>query len=277
MKRTAHGCDSLGDTWESLGHTLTVAGNWDESQSRRALRLLGLAGTPTPASPEPLWDFWLCVLSLRFERDPEPLLRTSFRNWNDAESVRRYLPDPAEARAALAEFVRERVAEMETLGSRLWDDYDAPSRASAEARAAFDAGPESARLERYLKDAERMRRQALDELARLRRDESRGLSPVASRAPDPTTPTPTNEPAPPAQTNPSRRLDRRKEPRNLRLRRSPRSPAPTSTVFSPGLPRSPPWPCRSVGPRASDSPSPCDTKAPGSVTNLGGMPTSSWA
>ncbi len=188
LSRTAHGCDYLGDAWESLGHALTVAGHWDEPLSRRALRLLGLANAPTRTSPEPLWTFWLCVLSLRFEHDPNGLLRTTFRHWSDAESVRRYLPDPAEARAALAEFVRERVAAMESLGSRIWAEFDAPSRASAEARAAFDVGPESARLERYLKDAERMRRQALDELSRLRRDESPGRSSAAPKEPQPTPP-----------------------------------------------------------------------------------------
>jgi hypothetical protein len=60
------------------------------------------------------------------------------------------------------------------------------------------------RLHRYFKDAERMRRQALDELYRLRREEDRGLRP----APGPDTSPAQNEPEPaaeaPAQNEPER-------------------------------------------------------------------------
>ncbi len=264
LKRTAHGCDSLGDAWEALGQVLTSAGFWDEPQSRRALRLLGFADAPTPTGPEPLWTFWLCVLALRFERDPEPLLRTSFRHWNDAEAVRRYLPAPAEARDALTEFVRERIAEMETLGSQLWDDYDAPSRTPPRpaprstpaprwpAWSATSGTPSACAARRStnwpdsvaMNPADRPRRCATTPIPRPRR---RSAPRIARR-----------------KTNPSRpprlRHDCRKSLRRLVLCRLPRSPAPISTASFSRLQPRPPSPWRSVGPprRAGLGPPPVD-------------------
>jgi hypothetical protein len=201
LTRFAEGCDYLGDAWESLGRYLEVNARWDEPQARRALRLLGLDADPTPASPDSQRDFWLCVLSLRFEKDPEPLLKTTFRAFRDAAAVRDFLPPPADARAALAQFVRDRVAEFEALGQELWDRYDAPSRASAPIRDAFDLGPEAARLHRYLKDAERLRKHSLDELARLRRDEPH--APPAPARVEPQAASPIPEPTPPPARDPA--------------------------------------------------------------------------
>jgi hypothetical protein len=217
LARFAEGCDHLGDAWEDLIRVLQVAGQWNERHARRALRLLGLAEDPTPTSPASHRDFWLCVLSLQFEKNPDPLLKTTFRDFADANAVRAFLPAPAEARRMLAEFAREQAAQYEARGRELWECFDAPSRQSAPTKAVFDTGPEAARLHRYVRDAERMRRLALDELARLRRDEDRGLRPPPAAdephpAPSPaqneTEPTDSghaaesagrNEPAPPAE------------------------------------------------------------------------------
>jgi hypothetical protein len=198
LRKTAEGCDWLGDAWDALGRALAVHGLWDEGQSRRALRLLGIAEDPTPASPGPLRDFWRCVLSLRFDRDPQGLMRTIFRTWSDAEQVRRALPTPADARLALQDFVAERVAEYEALGRELWEAFDAPARESAPTLAVFDPSPEAARLHRYYLDAERMRKQAFDELYRLRREGP--ATPAPSR--DEPEAAPRNEPEPAPRNEP---------------------------------------------------------------------------
>jgi hypothetical protein len=193
LRRTADGCDYLGDAWETLGRVLAINGHWDEAHAWRALRLLGIAEEPSPTSPEPLREFWLRVLALRFERDPAPLMKTVFRAFADVNAVRAFLPTPDDARAELQQFVLDRVNEYEALGHELWETYDAPARASSPTRAIFDPSPEALRLHRYFKDAERMRKQALDELAKLRREEDRGRRPAPAR----------NEPEPAESGEPS--------------------------------------------------------------------------
>jgi hypothetical protein len=234
LTRITEGCDYLVDAWEDLGRVLEIAGHWDEKRSRRALRLLGLDAEPGPTSPESHRDFWLCVLSLRFEKAPEPLMRSHFPTFRDHAAVRAFLPEPAEARRMLAAFVRDRVAEFEARGGELWDGFDAPARASAPTRAVFEPSPEAARLHRYVKDAERMRKQALDELDRLRRDEARGLRPAPSPAPAQNEP----GPAPPEAAA-------RNEP-------EPAPPAPSQNEpEAPARPRSCPFP---VDPEPASSP-----------------------
>ncbi len=146
LRRTAEGCDYLGDAWESLAQTLQTTGFWDQTQSHRALNLLGLL-TPPPLTPstDPLTDFWRCVVSLRLQHDPDHL-----------STQLTTLPDPAEALPALLEFVEDQIAALEAEGTFLWETYDLPSRQSASARAAFDTSPESTRLNRYLAAAERI-------------------------------------------------------------------------------------------------------------------------
>jgi hypothetical protein len=204
LSRLAEGCDHLGDAWDALGRVLAELGEWDDLESRRALHLLGAAMPPSPHDSGPLADFWRCVLALDPERDPG--------------SIPRDLPDPDEARDLLRRFVRDQVAAYERLGREVWQRYDEPSRKSAATRAAFDAGPDAARLERYIKDAERMRDRSLAELNRLRRDERLGRLPAPARdepeRPDPSSARPStsehraspepplarNEPEPPVVT-----------------------------------------------------------------------------
>jgi hypothetical protein len=198
LKRTAHGCDYLGDAWEDLGRVLDVNGYWDDPQARRALRLLGLDAEPTRASRESHRDLWICVMAVRFETKPEAVLQKYFAG-ADIAAVRAYLPIPAEARAKLAAFVRERVTEYESLGRELWEDFDGPARADAPMLAELDPGPEAAKLRRYRADAERLRKRSLDELDRLRR-EAQAASPARNEPgrpaePDPVPAAPRNEPA----------------------------------------------------------------------------------
>jgi hypothetical protein len=141
------------------------------------------------------------VLSLRFERDPAGMMRTQFRNFQDAEAVRAFLPRPADARLRLAEVVRDQVAEYESLGQQLWESFDGPAPASATTLASVDPGPAAARLRRYPADAERLRGRSLDELNRLRRDASNGSLP-APAMPARNEPAPT--PAPAVSASPMR-------------------------------------------------------------------------
>jgi hypothetical protein len=213
LRRTAEGCDALGDAWESLGHTLHVAGHWDEAESLHALHLRGVAELPKSPDAGPLANFWLCILALRFEHDPDS---TWSSDAPDLDFWRAELPDPSQARDALTRFVREQVAEMEARGPRLWTLFDQPSRNSAATRAAFDPSPESNRLERYIKDAERLRDRSLAELTRLRRDERLGRIPPASAR---------DEPEPPARNEPEPSVARRTTPPEPPARNEPeRSP-----------------------------------------------------
>jgi hypothetical protein len=140
----------------------------------------------------------------------------------------------------LGEFARERVAEYESLGEGLWENFDAPSRNSAPTRAIFDPGPEAMRLHRYFKDAERMRKQALDELYRLRRDEDRGLRPPPEPSRDEREPAAEpapaqNEPGPPHPSDSLKSFGRPKPaPTEVPSRDEPGAPGPDGTTGGPG-------------------------------------------
>jgi hypothetical protein len=129
-------------------------------------------------------------MAVRFETKPEAVMKQYFVGAEIA-AVRAYLPNPAEARAKLAAFVRERVTEYESLGKELWETIDGPARADAPMLAELDPGPEAAKLRRYRADAERLRKRSLDELDRLRRE-----SPAPAVAPAPAQ-NETERPAPP--------------------------------------------------------------------------------
>ncbi len=182
LLRSSEGCDFLGDSWESLAQSLSAQGFWNHAQAQNALHLLGLASPPDLSADTPESDFWRCALSLLFRHDPASTLRSYFPNHPE---VVRQLPSAPDAREALSLFLNDHIASLEAQGAHLWQTYDLPARQSASTRSAFDPSPESARLDRYLAAAERMRRQALDELARLRKNE----------------PAPPQTPAIPALTN----------------------------------------------------------------------------
>jgi hypothetical protein len=131
-------------------------------------------------------------MAVRFETKPEAVMKQYFAG-ADVAAVRAYLPAPAEARAKLAAFVRERVTEYETLGRELWETIDGPARADAPMLAELDPGPEAAKLRRYRADAERLRKRSLDELHRLRRESP---APAVAPAPAPAQNEP-ERPAPP--------------------------------------------------------------------------------
>jgi hypothetical protein len=246
LTRITEGCDYLADAWDDLGRVLELSGQWDETHGRRALRLLGLDAEPTPTSPDDHRLFWLSVLSLQFEKKPEPLLKTTFRGFPDASAVRAFLPAPAEARRMLAEFARERIAEYEALGQELWENFDEPSRNSSPTRAIFDPGPEATRLHRYFKDAERMRRRALDELYRLRRDEDRGLRP----GPEPAR----NEPEPEPPATPARNEPEPAPPGDPRDEPGAPTPAPSRPAFDDPRPAPGPVVGPSGAPGAAQTP-----------------------
>ncbi len=165
LLRTAEGCDFLGDAWDSLAQTLSNHGSWNESQARRALKLLGHSSPPPLTDDDPLSDFWRCGLALLFKQNPA----ATVRDYLQTESLR-LLPRHADALETLSEFIRHHIAHLEAQGTRLWQTQDLPSRQSAPSRAAFEGTPETARLERYLAAAERLRRQSLEELHRLRKE-----------------------------------------------------------------------------------------------------------
>ena len=127
-------------------------------------------------------------------RTPPEIVRTP------TEIMRSHLPDPSTARTDLAQFLADQVSTLETEAAHLWETYDLPARASAPTRAAFDTTPETILLERYLTASNRLRRQSLDELARLRRDAPPTPAPIEPQPPI------TAPPAPP-QFEPSLQRD----------------------------------------------------------------------
>jgi hypothetical protein len=167
-------------------------------------------------------------MAVRFEKKPDAVMKQYFAGAEIA-AVRAYLPDPAEARAKLAAFVRERVAEYEALGKELWETFDGPARADAPMLAELDPGPEAAKLRRYRADAERLRKRSLGELDRLRRESP---APAADPAPAPAR----NETGRPLTTTAPR------GPAPSRNESAPRGPAPARNETTPTAPLPPATP-----------------------------------
>jgi hypothetical protein len=140
LRRTAEGCDRLADAWESL---IDALGPWPAELADRMLRLLGFAATPLRTDAPGLG----------------PVLDALDALARDADDL--------DARVLLRDQAAAQRDALVALGDELWRSIDAPDRAEAPRRAQFDPSPEAARLARYLADAERLRRRALDELRRL--------------------------------------------------------------------------------------------------------------
>lgn len=203
LRRFSEGCDFLADAWEDLGDQLDRLGSWDDAGAALALRLLGLTGPPTPASPSWQNDVWKAVLALQFRRDPLGTLRRLPVPQGNLDHARRWLPDPDDALETLRNLVAEQHAEFDRRGDNLWESRDAAERAAAPDRDLFDPSPEYARLHRYLVNNERSRRRALTELSSLRhRDAAERATPRPRLDPD-AAPTPTVAAAPPHSPNPS--------------------------------------------------------------------------
>ena len=215
LRRLTEGCDYLADSWESLAQSLRDQGFLDDAQSLKVFHLLGHTEPPSlKDEANPLTDLWLTLLSLQFDHNPKPLLRTTLRHLSPPDSMRRppesvrtppeivrsHLPDPSTARTDLAQFLADQVSALESEAAHLWETYDLPSRQSAPTRAAFKPSPDLILLDRYLTAAERMRRHALTELSLLRRDQARGLIPPTSPDPAPPVPPPVTTPPVPSPT-----------------------------------------------------------------------------
>ena len=258
LRRLTEGCDYLADSWESLAQTLRDQGFLDDAQSLKVFHLLGHTEPPSlKDEANPLTDLWLTLLSLQFDHNPKPLLRSTLRHLSPPDIMRRppesvrthpeivrtpteimrsHLPDPSTARTDLAQFLADQVTALETEAAHLWETYDLPARASAPTRAAFDTTPETILLERYLTASNRLRRQSLDELARLRRDAPYTPAPIEPHTPAPIEPQPPApiEPQPPSAINlnpeiPAASNRPRPEPSS-----QPNEPSPTAV--SPQLP-----------------------------------------
>ncbi len=170
LQRTAEGCDYLADAWESLSEILNSQGYWSEIETTRAFQLLGQTTPPKLNDPTALGDLHRLIIALQFQHNKTQTAKTHFVNNPHGISIRD-LPPADEALETLLEFTSQRIANLESEAQTLWTTYDLPSRQSAASRAAFDTSPEFTLLNRYLNTAERHRRQALEELARLRRNQ----------------------------------------------------------------------------------------------------------
>ncbi len=204
LRRFADGCDWLGDAWSELADALDRHGFWDDSQARRALRLLGLAKPPGAHSAPADFAIWKAILALRFPHHPEAVRRL-LHTEATPDRLARWLPDPVAARSLLASLAAQHHAELAAEGDHLWNQLDAPERSESPDRSLFDPGPEYARLHRYLVEADRMQRRALASLALLRRnapDHLRLPDPDPSPQPLPVTPPPPSIPEP-ASTTPN--------------------------------------------------------------------------
>ena len=152
LRQTTEGCDHLADSWESLAQTLQTRNSLTLDQCRHALSLLGSSTLYSPSPDTDLGLFALCAYSLLTPSDARDYLP-------------RLLPDQSplptnDALTTLLDFIDTEITTLESQAAVLWETQDRPSRQSAPARAAFEGTPETARLERYLASADRMRRQA---------------------------------------------------------------------------------------------------------------------
>ncbi len=256
IRQTAEGCDLLGDALEALLNTLETHQYLDRPQSRRLLNLLGHLARPddnpnTFDPSDPLANLWACLLSLRVAHDPTA--RFEFLGWPNLEAAQADLPNPSDALTSLQNLLRDEIATLETEGNHLWETHDLPSRQSAPARAAFDSSPELTRLDRYLRAAERLRRQSLDELARLRRDQPADQTPRVHQTnpshnplrPNPSHTRPHSERIPPVPNKPATPTPS-PEPRTPKPLTT--TPHPSSTTSSPLSQPSPPSPSPSADP-----------------------------
>ncbi len=188
LRQLTEGCDHLADSWESLAQTLQAHGFWTYAESLQALHHLGVSEPPQPsASSTPLALFWLCALSL-LATHPDS------RSSTPTPDLTPHILPADEALSTLLDLIQTEIEALESEASRLWETQDLPSRQSAPSRAAHDPTPDTARLERYLASADRMRRQALEELHRLRKNPT--PEPSAPNEPTPTEPPLQDEPEP---------------------------------------------------------------------------------
>ncbi len=253
LQRTTEGCDYLADAWESLSEILKSQGYWSENETTRAFHLLGHPKPPKLNDPTPLGDLYRLIIALQFKHNKIQTAKTHFLNNPHVISIRD-LPPADEALETLLEFTSQRIATLESEAQTLWDTYDLPSRQSAASRAAFDTSPEFTLLNRYLNTAERHRRQALDELARLRRNQPDDQP--ATPRPQDQSPLAPNQPANPNPNPPPRPYQTNPPPQPPRPKPKPPNPlrpllTPSSTTSSPLSQPSPPSPSPSADPHST--------------------------
>jgi hypothetical protein len=170
LTKLTEGCDRLADLWDSLLHTLNTVGAWDDDQGRLFLNLMGLTRPPKADADPTVIRVHYHAYAIHVLADPAKyaaIQRTT------VEAVTRNLPTRERALAEVAEFVAGRIAALEDLAADLWERHDRPDREAAPDLALFDPSPEAKLLHRYIADAERTRRRALADLARLRADAAR--------------------------------------------------------------------------------------------------------
>ena len=231
LHRTAEGCDYLADAWESLSEILKSQGYWSETETTRAFQLLGQTTPPKLNDPTALGDLHRLIIALQFQHNKTQTAKTHFVNNPHGISIRD-LPPAHEALETLLEFTSQRIANLESEAQTLWTTYDLPSRQSAASRAAFDTSPEFTLLNRYLNTAERHRRQALEELARLRRATSSTEPLVGSAIADHPRSAP-NEPTTPSPQSPDLPATTRPQPATSPIPNKPEPPTPSPEPKTP--------------------------------------------
>ncbi len=146
LRRSAAGCRLLAGGWADLGEILRLDGRLGDAARLRLLHLMGLGDAPSPGESGVAAEIWADAVALDSPtQDAEP---------------------PARARLAAA--IEANRAALVERADDLWARHDGPARAAAPILARVDHSPEGLRLARYLAEAERNRRRALEDLARLR-------------------------------------------------------------------------------------------------------------
>jgi hypothetical protein len=186
LRRTAEGCDRLADLWNDLSDVLDRSGRWDDAHRGRFLNLLGLTAPPRADELPELYHLWDAAEALSAPNGPA-----------------RRGPALVELRA----FIAGQIAELESRAEELWEAFDRPAREASPTLAFFDDSPEGRRLHRHLLDNERLRRNALAELARARAGAARSrpaaAEPATTEAPSrfergsEDAPAPRRDPSPP--------------------------------------------------------------------------------
>ncbi len=160
LLRTSEGCGAMAHGWGEVHQAIAIDGWLDDEETLRMLNLLGYAKEPTKSVEAGLVAMLAALRILRRAHDP------------NAPADGRPAPRPesvAEARSFVMDVIEGYRERYRAMARELWETVEKDAREAAPDLVQVDPSPEGLRRARYMREADRLRRHALDELHRLRR------------------------------------------------------------------------------------------------------------
>jgi hypothetical protein len=175
LEGSAFGCDWLIRQWQAIDAPLSIGLAWDQKGVARAQKLLGFPeGVPGPDGDESVRSLWLLAGALA------PTRVTTIPRLDDEAD---FPTDPADARAALRQFIADQVDRLEALRVESWEAVEGPAcRSVARQAAAGDTSPGGQLRHRYHRDADRSCQAAIRQFVNLRDRRRRLLLEIAKEA-----------------------------------------------------------------------------------------------